>query len=102
VAPDVPPPPLPPPAPSLASTLLYALGGTTLLALGALLLTPGGRGLLKRVMRPQSASDIAVNARLDADLDAIRIDGAGPSEPELSLSARLEPGATTIESEDPP
>jgi hypothetical protein len=100
VAPDVPSPPLPPPAPSLASTLLYALGGTTLLALGALLLTPGGRGLLKRVMRPQSASEIAVSARLDADPDAIRVDGAEPSEPELSLSARLEPGATTIEFED--
>jgi hypothetical protein len=100
VAPDVPSPPLPPPAPSLASALLYALGGTTLLALGALLLTSGGRGLLKRVVRPQSASNIAVSARLDPDPDAIRVDGAESSEPELSLSARFEPGATTIEFED--
>jgi hypothetical protein len=82
------------------STVIYALGGATLLGFGALLLTPGGRNLLKRVTRARPPSNIEVSARVDAALAETRIEGAEPSEPEISLAARLEPGATTIDMED--
>jgi len=96
--PAVSPTPLPSPTP--LSTVIYALGGAMLLGFGALLLTPGGRNLLKRVTRARPPSNIEVSARVDAALAETRIEGGEPSEPEISLAARLEPGATTIDLED--
>jgi serine/threonine-protein kinase len=99
-SPPPPPPPPEPPTPTPMPTLLYALGGATLLGFGALLLTPGGRNLFKRVTRARPPSNIDVSARVDTALSETHVEGAEPSEPEIGLSARLEPGATTIEIED--
>jgi beta-lactam-binding protein with PASTA domain len=105
-SPPTPSPPLPTPpepaprTPAPMPTLLYALGGATLLGFGALLLTPGGRSLFKRVTRARPPSNIEVSARVDTALAETHVEGAEPSEPEIGLSARLEPGATTIEIED--
>lgn len=105
--PTAPPPPppsaSPEPAPTNAlQTLLIVLGGATLLGFGALATTPAGRSLLKRLTSRKAPPSIEVSARIDRDLTEFGITGAEPSEPELSLAARLEPGTTTIEIEDQP